>query len=335
MIKSPIDLKIIFFGTGDLGVPSLQTLIELGAKPLVVITSPDKPAGRGLKLTHSPIKEVALHANTPILQPENINDPEVVDRIRQYQADLGIIIAYGQKIGPVLINVFPRGIINLHASLLPKYRGAAPINWAIINGEKETGLTVMQINSQIDAGQILNQMVVPIDPLERADELYVRLTQLGPQLVVETIFQIQQGTVNPRAQDLSLVTKAPKMSKALSPVDWSLPARDIVNRIRGLWPWPTVTAVYKSQDGKSVPVAFARAEAICEQECYIRERTPGVILNDFSITTGDGRVKLLELKPAGSKLMHWQDFINGRHVRPGDRFISAEQTGDGQAKQGG
>jgi len=334
MIKSAIEMKIVFFGTGDLGVPALRSLIEFGARPLLVVTSPDKPAGRGLKLSHSPIKEVALHANIPVLQPEKINEPEVVDRIRQLGADLGIIIAYGQKIGPVLINIFPRGIINLHASLLPKYRGAAPINWAIINGERETGLTVMQINEQIDAGMILNQIVTPIDPLERADELYARLAEMGPQLVLETIFQIQEGTADPKPQDLALVTKAPKMSKAICPIDWTLPAQTIVNRIRGLWPWPTATSIYRDQDHKTVPVALARAQAVSENECYINEKQPGMILADFTIATGQGRVKLLELKPAGSKLMKWQDFINGRHVKPGGRFVSIEGC-DGQVQAKG
>ena len=323
MANSPIQLKHVFFGTGDLGLPCLQTLIDMGSKPRLVVTSPDKPAGRGLKLTHSPIKDLALHSGVPILQPENVNNPEVVDRIRHVEADLGIIIAYGQKIGSVLINIFPKGIINLHASLLPAYRGAAPINWAIINGEKETGLTVMQINEQIDAGKILNQLVVPIDPLERADELHDRLGQAGPTILLETIFQIQKGKLNPRPQDPARVSKAPKMSKDISPIDWSQPARKIAEWIRGLWPWPTATGVYESQDGRKVPVAFARAWAIKEDECGLSDRRPGLILADFSIVTGEGRLKILEIKPAGSKLMTWQDFMNGRRVKAGDRFVSA------------
>jgi methionyl-tRNA formyltransferase len=328
MDHSPITIRTVFFGTGDVGLPSLQTLIDLRAKPVLVVTSPDKPAGRGLKLMHSPIKELALHAGIPILQPANVNDPDVVDRIRQYGADLGVIIAYGQKIGPVLINAFPQGIINLHTSLLPKYRGAAPINWVLVNGETQTGLTVMQINADIDAGMILNQLTVPIDPLERADELHDRLAQLGPQLVVETVFQIQQGNTDPKPQDPALATKAPKLSKALSPVDWSLSADRIANRIRGLWPWPTATAVYRPGSGKPIPVALARAQAIPECECYIKDRRPGLILGDYTVITGKGRLKILELKPAGSKLMHWQDFINGRHVKPGDVFTAMEPAGD-------
>lgn len=334
MDQSPITLKTIFFGTGPIGVPSLQTLVDLRARPALVVTAPDKPAGRGLRLTHSPVKELALHAGMPILQPENVNNPDVVDRIRQVGADLGIIIAYGQKIGPVLINAFPLGMINLHSSLLPKYRGAAPINWAIINGETETGLTVMQINAEIDAGKILNQLSVPIDPLERADELHDKLAGLGPQLIVKTVLQIQQGSADPRPQDPTLVTKAPKLSKTLSPIDWTLSADRIAARVRGLWPWPTATTVYYPREGKPIPVALARAQALPECECYLNDREPGMILGDFTVVTGCGRLKILELKPAGSKCMHFSDFINGRHVKPGDRFAAMEPVADEQAKAG-
>ncbi|MFA5865553.1 MAG: methionyl-tRNA formyltransferase [Phycisphaerae bacterium] len=329
MAISPINLKFIFFGTGEFGLPCFKTLIECGAKPLLVITSPDKPSGRGLRLTHSPIKEIALHANIPVLQPENINDPQIVDKLRQLQADLGVLIAYGQKIGPVLINIFRHGIINLHASLLPSYRGAAPVNWAIINGETQTGLTIMQIGEQIDSGKILTQQVVPIDPQERADELHNKLAQFGPQLMVETIFQLQQGILQPKPQDTSLVSKAPKLSKSLSVIDWNLPAQKIANLIRGLWSWPTATSVYQSSTGKHIPVAFARAVPL---ETSRDREGAGIILDDFSVTTGSGRLKILEIKPAGSKLMTWQDFINGRHVKPADRFVSLEPQADEQTK---
>jgi methionyl-tRNA formyltransferase len=317
------NMKIIFFGTGDLGVPALERLIELGLKPMLVITAPDKPAGRGLKLSHSPIKEVALHAGLQIYQPEKVNDPDVVAHLRQYQADLGIIIAYGQKIGAVLINIFPHGIINLHASLLPKYRGAAPINWAIINGEQETGLTVMQINEQIDAGKILNQVSMPIDPMIRADELYVELAKLGPDLLVKTLEQIQQGTLNPQPQDPQKVTKAPKLSKAFAVIDWTLPAGMIADFIRGLWPWPGACSEYVSGAGKSISVSFARCQVVRDDPPASVE--PGTILDDFTVATGAGRLKILEIKPAGSKLMNWQDFINGRRIKPGDKFVAPEK----------
>ncbi len=327
--ETQLNMKTVFFGTGDLGRPALRRLVDLGAKPLLVVTAPDRPAGRGLHMAHSPIKEVALQADIPILQPENINDPAIVERIGQYGADLGIVVAYGQKIGAALINTFPRGIINLHASLLPKYRGAAPINWAIINGEHETGLTVMQINEQIDAGQIIAQESMPIDPLIRADELHDQLALLGPDLLLRTLQQIQKGQIRLQPQDPARVTKAPKMSKALSPIDWSLPASVIAGRIRGLWPWPAAASEFVSAGGKSFHVALARAQVVDGDSSSPPRGEPGTILGDYTVATGAGRLRILELKPAGSKLMSWQDFVNGRHVRPGDKFVSCGDLAHG------
>jgi methionyl-tRNA formyltransferase len=322
MTETQIHLKTIFFGTGALGVPVLKTLLEVGVRPAAVITAIDKPAGRGLKLTHSPIKEVALHASIPILQPDRVNDPVFVDRLRQYKADVGVIIAYGQKIGSVLISSFPCGIINLHASLLPKYRGAAPVNWAIMNGEKETGLTVMQINEEIDAGKILNQVRTPIGPLERSDELLDRLSGFGPEILLKTLMEIQSNTLKPMEQDLTQVTRAPKLSKTFSAVDFSLPANVICDMIRGLWPWPAVVGEYHSSDGRNFSVAFGLAEPVEMNVEPAQENPPGTILEDLTIAAGVGKLKVREVKPAGSKLMTWRDFVNGRRVRPGDRFIS-------------
>jgi methionyl-tRNA formyltransferase len=318
--EQTIYLKTVFFGTGDLGLPSLQWLIETGNKPQLVVTSPDKPAGRGLKLKHSPIKDLALQAGVPVYQPEKVNDPQAIAEIERYKADVGIIIAYGQKISRYLIDIFPHGIINLHAALLPRYRGAAPINWAIINGDAQTGLTAMSINEQIDAGKILNQRAIPIDPLIQADELHDELAKLGPDLLCETILQMQEGTLTPISQDPSLVTKAPKLSKALSPIDWHLPAGRIADWVRGLWSWPTATSEYVSASGKKVFVAFARVQPL--DEPAPQNAVPGMILADFTVAAGSGRLRILEVKPSGSKLMKWQDFINGRHVQPGDRFIN-------------
>ncbi len=321
-MKDTIGLKIVYFGTGRLGVPTLKKLIELGSKPLLVITAPDRPAGRGLKLSHSEIKDLAIMYNIPILQPEDVNISFVKHHIKQYSPDIGVLIAYGQKIDAELINIFPYGIINLHASLLPKYRGAAPINWAIINGEKVTGLTVMQINEEIDAGKILNQIEVPINPLERADELQERLARMGPEIIIRTLKEIKEGKVNPREQDTGLVSKAPKLTKELSKIDWNEPAERIVCKIHGLWPWPGVRARYQPADWskKPVDVSLARAKPLPETEDTSIE--PGTILDDLTVRAGKGKVKLLEVKPAGRKLMKWEDFVNGRHVKPGDKLIS-------------
>ncbi len=320
MNKPNINLKIVFFGTGELGLPVLKKLISERAKPLLLITAPDRPAGRGLKLRHSAVKDVSLQNNIPVLQPENVNDEKVLDEIRSLQADIGLIIAYGQKISAQLIDIFPYGIINLHASLLPKYRGAAPVHHAIINGEAETGLTVMQINEKIDAGKILNTQTTKIEPQETAGELHDRLAEMGPELVIDTLKQIQDGTVKYESQDPEMVTLAPKLKKSLSKIDWTLPAENVANTIRGLWPWPGAHCLYMPKTGRVTKVTLARAAVI--EEPPTPQPAPGTILDDLSVATGKGKIQILELKPAGSKLMAWKDFVNGRRVTPGGKFTA-------------
>lgn len=320
MSKSKINLKIVFFGTGELGLPVLEKLIDEDVKPLLLITAPDRPAGRGLKLKHSAVKDVSMENNIPVLQPDKVNDEKVLAEIKLADADIGLIIAYGQKISSQLIDIFPYGIINLHASLLPKYRGAAPVHHAVINGEKETGLTVMQINERIDAGKILNRRVTEIAPLETSGELHDRLAEMGPELVIDTLKQIQDGTVKPESQDPEMVTLAPKLKKSLSKIDWTLPAENVSNLIRGLWPWPGAHCLYMPVTGKVIKITFARAEVVDEPPQTTSE--PGTILDDLTIATGEGKIKILELKPAGSKLMSWKDFVNGRHVAPGGKFTT-------------
>ncbi len=327
MADSNIQLKIVYFGTGGLGVPALEKMHSLGIKPVCIITVPDKPAGRGLKLKISPVKQFALEHRIPILQPENVNEEQIIEQIKKTQADIGVLIAYGQKISKQLIDVFPYGIINLHASLLPKYRGAAPINWAIINGERITGVTVMQINESIDAGLILAQAKTEIGAIETANELHDRLALIGADLLIDTLVKIQNKSIVPQQQDISQVTRAPKLSKKLGHVHWEESAEKIANLIRGLWPWPGVHATYRPQEGKMILVTLARAQAI-EIEANENKKSdscdiPGTITSDMCVATGKGKLKILELKPAGKKLISWQDFVNGRHVKPGDRFTES------------
>jgi len=317
-----VDLKIVYFGTGPFGLPSFQSLVLHRVAVKLVVTAPDRPAGRGRRIKPLPIKSASEQAGISTLQPVDVNDPYIVQQIRGCGADLGVLIAYGQKIGPELIRSFPKGIINLHGSLLPRYRGAAPINWAIINGEQETGVTVTQLNEQFDAGMILSQVSVKIKPTERADELHDRLAELGPAAVLDVIMEVQKGTVRPVSQDLGKVSKAPKLKKSQGHIDWSRSASNIANLIRGLWPWPAVKAVYRPQEGKCVKVSFARARALSGSHAGHTE--PGVILPDLSISCGTGRLEVMELKPAGGKLMSWPAFVNGRHVKPADRFARAD-----------
>jgi len=317
-----IELNIVFFGTGQLGVPVLNALIVNQAPVKLVVTAPDRPAGRGLKIRYSPLKQAAIDAHLPLLQPADVNDPYTIEHIRQHRADIGLIIAYGQKLTPELIAAFPNGIINLHASLLPKYRGAAPINWAIINGEETTGLTVMQIDERIDTGAILAQLPLAIEPTERADELHDRLAQAAGPFVLDTIRQIQTSTLQPIPQNSTKATHAPKLNKAMSNIDWNWPSHKVANLIRGLWPWPAAKSLFVPQTAKPLQVSLARAKALPHTST---ENAPGTVLKDFSIACGSGTIDLMELKPAGGRMMTWQEFINGRHVKPGDKFSSLAQ----------
>ena len=313
-------LSVVFFGTGTLGVATFGALILKRMPVRLVVTAPDRPAGRGLKLKASAIKEAASQFDIPVIQPTDVNDPYTVAQISDAKCRLGLIIAYGQKIGANLIKAFPKGIINLHASFLPKYRGAAPINWAIINGERETGLTVMRIDENIDTGVMLAQRRVKIDPLERADELHDRLAKLGPELVLDVIDKIQTGTSVAIPQNAAEATRAPKLKKTQSGTDWRLESETLANAIRGLWPWPAVKSWYQPGRGPAVLVSLARARGAKSPPAA----EPGTILPDFTIACGSGRLELLEVQPAGGRLMSWQQFINGRHVQPGESFRNYE-----------
>lgn len=312
--------SVAFFGTGDFGVPTLERLILAGLSVRAVITSPDRPAGRGRHIHHSAIKDLAMAHDIPLLQPNDVNDPYMIEQIRQYGAEIGIVIAYGQKISGKLIDAFAHGILNLHGSLLPKYRGAAPINWAIINGERDAGITVMQINERIDAGRMLVTSSTPIGPVELADELHDRLSQLGPDAMIKTLDGLHAGTLTSMEQNPADVTRARKLSKADSPIDWAQPANVLACRIRGLWPWPGAKSIYTPIQGKPTEVTFAHVHAI--DDAPPATTSPGTILDDHTIACGVGRLCVLDLLPAGGKRMEFSAFVNGRHVQIGDRFVS-------------
>lgn len=317
-------MRIAYFGTGSFGTPVLEALIEAGRAPVVIITAPDRPAGRGLKPKPSQIKKLAVQAGLPMLQPQDVNEPEVLQTIMSHDVQLGLIIAFGQKISPVLIDSIAGGILNLHGSLLPKYRGAAPFNWAIINGEKTTGLTVMKIDKQIDAGLILAQRSYPIEPLETAGQLHDRLALKGPELILEVLEAIEKDAITAVPQDPRKVSYAPKLSRSDSFLDFNQPGQTLANRICGLWPWPGTVCQFQSADGKrQEQVSLARAD-YTKNSC--RQFEPGYVTRGLMVAAAEGTIQILELKPAGSKLMSWQDFVNGRHVKTGDRFVPVPEV---------
>ncbi|MBN2211589.1 MAG: methionyl-tRNA formyltransferase [Sedimentisphaerales bacterium] len=324
-------MRIVFCGGGDFGVNSLRWLAGSEHEVALVVTQPARPAGRGRKVVRTAIAQEAEALKLPCLETADINAPEHTARIRQLEPQVILIIALGQKIGPELLHVPRCRTINLHSSLLPKYRGAAPINWAIINGETETGLTVIELNEQWDAGEILGQARTPIGVEETAGELHDRLAAMGPGLLAEVLNNIARGTVTPLPQNHALASRAPKLKKTDGAIDWSREATVLRNQIHGMWPWPGAQCLLL-QSGKNTPetvlLARARTPDSPEEEpikAWVMPGPapqPGELLDDLTIQCGRGRLQLLGVKPAGGRLMSFTDFVNGRRLKPRDRFLN-------------
>ncbi len=317
-------MRIVFLGSGEFGCESIKWLVGSSGRKhqvLEVITQPARQAGRGRKMHPTPIASVAEELNLPYRQSENVNNHELVDHITSLEPEILLVIAFGQKIGTALLNLPNCRVINLHGSLLPKYRGAAPINWAIINGEKQTGLTVIEVNEFWDAGNILGQVATEIKPQETAGELHDRLAIMGPHLVGEVLEKIAQGTDAPLIQDDSLACRAPKLEKNDGKIRWNQGVRGIRNFIHGMWPWPGAFCQLQ-QKAKTMPerVCIGRAEVISECADETTE-PPGTVTEDMSIICRPGKIKLLEIRPDNSKLMDFAAFVNGRRLQPGDRFL--------------
>jgi len=313
-------MRVIFFGSGDFGIPTFRWLREEGHEVLAVVSQPDRPAGRGKGLHKTPMREYAESAGVRVLTPTDVNAAEVVEEIRGLRADLGYVAAFGQKIGREVLMMFPVGIVNLHGSRLPALRGAAPVQWAVINGDAETGVTIFRLVEKMDAGPILAQRRTAIGVDETADDLLQRLSRIGCDCLEGALARLALDPNDPGdPQDESRVTLAPKLKKADGAVDFGQPAGVIAARINGLWSWPGAACRFVSADGKrDEVVVLARARP---SESPGRGGVPGIVGEVLTVGTGTGELELLEIKPAGGKLMDWRSFVNGRHVKPGDRFV--------------
>ncbi|MCZ6811534.1 MAG: methionyl-tRNA formyltransferase [Planctomycetota bacterium] len=301
-------MRLVYFGSGEFGLPTLKRLVDEHHVALLV-TQPDRPAGRHRLLRPTPACHFAQDHNIETIKPADIRDPQVQQRIHAAGADAFVVIAYGQKLpGALLDHAFA---INLHGSLLPRYRGAAPINWAIINGENETGLSVIRITQRIDAGDVLAQRATPVDPMETAGELECRLADLGPDLVLETLANFRSDQLHPIKQDDRLACPAPKMSKSDATVHFDQPAGAVQRRIHGLTPWPGCTVTL---DGRQLRVA--RVEL---SDAYLADAVPGELLPDRAIACAPGAVRLLEVQPPGGKVMSFTAFCHGHDLRLGCR----------------
>ncbi|HXY16489.1 MAG TPA: methionyl-tRNA formyltransferase [Terriglobales bacterium] len=308
-------LNLVFCGTPPFAVPTLQKLYESGYPLLLVVTQPDRPRGRGMEVSASPVKQKAIELLLPIVQPERIkNNAEFRSQLEAVQPDAIIVVGYGRLIPDWMIALPRFGNINLHASLLPKYRGAAPIQWAIASGETRTGVTTMRIDAGLDTGDILLQKESAIGPDDTAQTLSPRLAAIGADLMVETLQGLSLGTVRPRAQNHSHATLAPTLKKEDGRIDFQRPAHDIFNRLRGFQPWPGAFTTFR---GKNLSVWQAKP-------IDSRTAAPGELLieGDHLLVGGGDRtaLELLIVQPEGKKRMSARDFMHGYHLKNHDRL---------------
>jgi methionyl-tRNA formyltransferase len=317
-------MNIAYLGSGQFGLPCLDAIANSGHNITLVVTQPAQPAGRGRKSTPTPVTGWATAHSIPVVEAGDVNDTEILEKLRSCKPDILVVIAFGQKISKEVVDIAPKGAINVHASLLPKYRGAAPINWAIVNGETETGVSIITVAEKMDAGEILASMKTTLDFEETAGELHDRLAKLAAPLLITTIDQIAAGTAIYRKQDESKVTRAPKIQKSDGFLDFAEPAELLHRKILGFWPWPGATAVYRSKkSGRTERVTFAKAQIL--RTANPENPPPGTIDENLNVICGKNRLQIVQLKPENSRLMTFADFVNGRRVSPGDRFVKTEE----------
>ncbi len=305
-------MRIIFMGTPDFSVPCLEALIKSENEVVGVFTQPDKPKGRGYELTPPPVKVCALNNNIPVFQPKSMRDGEALNIINSLNADLIIVVAFGKILPKEILESVKFGCINIHASLLPKLRGAAPIQWSILNGESETGVTSMQMDVGLDTGDMLIKKAIKITDDMTAESLHDALSVLGADVLIETIDALKKGELNPQKQDDSLSNYAPMLSKELCPIDFSKSAQEVHNQVRGLYSWPIATTTI---NGKKFKIHKSRVleEAFCGNVAEVVDNN-----NRLVIMCGDGiAIEILEIQAEGKKKMDTQSFLRGQHIDKG------------------
>ncbi len=306
-------MKVIFMGTPDFAVGTLEALIEAGHEIVLVVTQPDKPKGRGGKMQFTPVKEVAVAHDIPVYQPKKIKEQECVEKLRAYQADVCVVVAFGQILPKEILEMTPYGCINVHASLLPKYRGAAPIQWAVIDGEEVSGVTTMQMDEGLDTGDIILKAQVPLDEKETGGSLFDRLAAEGAALCVKTLKALEDHTATWTPQGDSTTSYAKMLTKDLGNIDWSQAAVSIERLVRGLNPWPSA---YTNWQGKIMKIWEAEVSA------KEGEALPGTVIqvdkDGFYVQTGQGSLKIKALQIPGKKRMDAAAFLLGYQVNVGD-----------------
>ncbi|MEK6682860.1 MAG: methionyl-tRNA formyltransferase [Nitrospirota bacterium] len=304
-------MKIIFMGTPEFAAPSLDALLNSKHNVAAIVTQPDKPAGREKRLTPPPVKVRALKAGLTVLQPERIKDEGFLNALSELNPDIIVVAAYGKILPAKILHLPKYGCINVHASLLPKYRGAAPINWAIINGENEAGITIMQMDEGLDTGDILLQEGIPIAKDDTTGTLSVRLSQLGAKLLIKALEAIDVGRIKAIPQDNSKASFAPILKKGTGRIDWTREAEDIYNMVRGMDPWPGAFTYYKGEMWRVWKTAVGNN----------RNGTPGTVINvdggKIDIACGKGVISITEMQPANKRRMAVSDFLRGNKIETG------------------
>jgi len=318
-------MNTVYLGSGEFGIECLNPLTQSIHRLDFIITQPPRQAGRGRKPTPTPVAAWAGTHSIAFVETDDVNTPQMFQKIAGYKPDLIVVVAFGQKIGNELINLPPKGAINVHASLLPKYRGAAPINWAIINGETKTGISIITLAEKMDAGDILSQVATDVEPDETAGELHDRLAKLAVPLLLETLDKIEDSTVIYTKQDHSKVTLAPKLKRSDGFLDFVESAEILQRKIRGFWPWPGASAIYFSKEkAKSHQVTIAQAHVV--KTSNPPDLPAGTLDENLNIICGYDVLNITKIKPASSVLMDFKDFVNGQHTQPGDMFLRIEDT---------
>lgn len=304
-------MRILFMGTPDFAVPSLQALLDAGHEICGVFTQPDKPKNRGMKLQPPPVKVLALAHDIPVFQPASVKDGTALEIIEQLAPELIVVAAYGRILPNAILEYPSKGCINVHSSLLPKFRGAAPIHWAVVSGETETGVTIMHMAQELDAGDIIDQIRTPIDPDESVEAVHDRLAELGGKILVDVVAQLAAGTATRTPQDGSKATYAPMLSRELSNIDWTQSAKAIHDKIRGLSPWPAASTNIISDTTIKIFGSANLGEATSAQ--------PGTIIaagkQGIDVACGDGKVlRITQLQAPGGKRMAAADYLRGHPI---------------------
>lgn len=308
-------MKIIYMGTPDFAVAPLEAIIQAGHQVTAVVTQPDKQKGRGREVQFTPVKECALKHGIPVLTPAKIKEPEAVTELRKYPADIFVVAAFGQLLSEEILNMPKFGCINIHASLLPAYRGAAPIQWVILNGEEKTGVTIQQMAKGLDTGDMLFKREVAIDPRETGDSLHDKLMAAGAELIAEALPKIEKGEIRPEKQDDSLSCYAKKLTKSMGLIDWNQDAAAIERLVRGLNSWPSAYTVW---NGKTLKIW--EADVVPRGE----EKEPGTVIMTakefFDVAAGKDALRVKSVQVEGKKKMPVKDFLLGYKISCGMKF---------------